>query len=678
MDQPNTAARQKRMVLEPRPIKEFKNLTFRIPFYQRGYRWEPQQVLQLLEDFAESPKDMPYYLQPIVVAPSETDSGPAYDYDIIDGQQRLTTIYLILQALTDAQSLNSAKLSELSATGNVNEIIELAALVSPLKNYDIQPDFAITYETRTSSKDFLTRIADIDESNPAITESPDHLYMWHAYNTIKDWICDSSNRDKVIHIAKIIKDWVKVIWYELPDSVQDWKKFTDLNIGKIPLTNSELIKALFLRSGNFSGENEKQSEEYDKQTLVAQWDQIERELNDNDFWGFLTREDAKKYPTKIDLIFDLISGKSLTDTNDKLYTFYYFVEWFKANPDVTGKNKWNEIYLQYQRLRDWYKDTSIYHLLGYLVAVDYPRNTLQRIFRFAHPVRHGSAKQTVKSFRSNDRIISMLNELVRKSLIIPENEDFINVTSFEDLRYNCAGDPDNNMDNAHHELIKRYLTLYNIRTTEEAGNNLRYPFAMHNSVQGGWSLEHIHAQHSETLNKYKDWKEWLENHKESLERLENSVKFREDVDSGLKKEIADLINEMSAFNKNDTRERFNELAGRLRSIMEKMPEAQGLYQDEMANLALLGKANNSSLNNSTFDVKRQKIINMIGTSYVPIATERVFLKAIYGEYTNKQGETIRYKCDTEHLFFWSHDDRKAYIADMKRKLVKFLPNYNNN
>ena len=234
------------------------------------------------------------------------------------------------------------------------------------------------------------------------------------------------------------------------------------------------------------------------------------------------------------------------------------------------------------------------------------------------------------------------------------------------------------MDNAHHELIKRYLTLYNIRTTEEAGNNLRYPFAMHNSVQGGWSLEHIHAQHSETLNKYKDWKEWLENHKESLERLEKSVKFREDVDSGLKKEIDDLINEMSAFNKNDTRERFNELAGRLRYIMEKMPEAQGLYQDEMANLALLGKDHNSSLNNSTFDVKRQKIMNMIGTSYVPIATERVFLKAIYGEYTNKQGETIRYKCDTEHLFFWSHDDRKAYIADMKRKLVKFLPNYNNN
>ena len=116
----------------------------------------------------------------------------------------------------------------------------------------------------------------------------------------------------------------------------------------------------------------------------------------------------------------------------------------------------------------------------------------------------------------------------------------------------------------------------------------------------------------------------------------------------------------------------------MEELLKVYQDAYDRYQDEMANLALLGKDHNSSLNNSTFDVKRQKIMNMIGTSYVPIATERVFLKAIYGEYTNKQGETIRYKCDTEHLFFWSHDDRKAYIADMKRKLVKFLPNYNNN
>lgn len=665
---------QKGMILEPRSISKFKDITFRVPSYQRGYRWEPQQVMQLLKDLTCNPNDTSYYLQPIVVAPAplEKDGKLMYDYDIIDGQQRLTTIYLLLQALTDAKSINTAKLTELSLKGNIEELIRISSLVSPLESKNVEPDFTITYQTRISSKDFLRDIRAIDDKDPRIIDSPDHLYMWHAYNTIKDWIKESSNQANVIHIASMIKDWVKVIWYELPDSVQDWKKFTDLNIGKIPLTNSELIKALFLRSSNFSSENEKQSDEYDKQTLVAQWDQIERELNNQDFWGFLTCEEAKNYPTKIDLIFDLISGKKLSKSSDKLFTFNYFVQWFEKNPGVTGKDKWNEIYLQYQRLRDWYEDRDIYHLLGYLVSVDFPKNTLQKIFRYAHPIRQNVTKQKEKSFRSNDRIISMLNELVRRSLIIPKTGKFENVNSFEDLRYNCAEDPDNNIDNAHHYMIKRYLTLYNIRMTEEAGQNLRYPFYRHNSISGGWSLEHIHAQHSETLNKYNDWKDWIENHKESLMRLLKSIKFRDDVDTKLKEDIKKLIDNMSGFNKNDNRDRFNELAIQYRVIMESLPEAKGLYQDEMANMALLGKDDNASLNNSTFDVKRQKIMSMIGTNYVPIATERVFLKAIYGKFKDDNGKVITYQCDTDHLFFWSEVDRRAYIDDIKIKLKKFL------
>ena len=666
MSQTNKSSKQKGMILESRPISGFKDLIFRIPSYQRGYRWEPQQVIQLLDDLAGNPANTSYYLQPIVVAPAPSEED--YDYDIIDGQQRLTTLYLLLQALTDAKSMDATQLAGLS----FEEIIRTTSLVSPLQSIDVEPDFTITYNTRVSSKDFLQDIRTIDEKDVRIVDSPDHLYMWHAYNIIKNWMKESGNQSNVIHIAGIIKQWVKVIWYELPDSIQDWKKFTDLNIGKIPLTNSELIKALFLRSSNFSSENEKQSEEYDKQTLVAQWDQIERELSDQEFWGFLTREDISSYPTKIDLIFDLISGKYLKKSNDRLFTFNYFVEWFANHPSVTGKDKWNEIFIQYQRLRDWYKDTSIYHLLGYLVAVDFPQNVLPKIFRYAHPVHRESSRKVDELYRSNDRIINLLNQLVKRSLRIPQTGKFEGVESFEDLRYNCAADPDNTMDNAHHSMMKRYLTLYNIRITEEAGQNLRYPFFMHNSVSGGWSLEHIHAQHSEILNKYDDWKDWIENHKESLKRLSKSIEFRDDVDILLKADIKNLIDKMSGFNKNDNRDRFNALATEHREIMERMPEAKGLYQDEMANMALLGKDDNASLNNSTFDVKRQKIMHMIGANYVPIATERVFLKAIYADSIDASGNPVKYQCDMEHLFFWSDNDRRAYIEDMKNKLKNFL------
>ena len=92
---------QKGMILEPRSISKFKDITFRVPSYQRGYRWEPQQVMQLLKDLTCNPNDTSYYLQPIVVAPAplEKDGKLMYDYDIIDGQQRTVTLALILRAM---------------------------------------------------------------------------------------------------------------------------------------------------------------------------------------------------------------------------------------------------------------------------------------------------------------------------------------------------------------------------------------------------------------------------------------------------------------------------------------------------------------------------------------------------------------------------------------------------
>lgn len=678
MNQPKSATKRGEPILKTRSIGELKGLTFQIPSYQRGYRWEPQQVKQLLDDLAGNPRNAPYYLQPVVVAPALLENGDGGEcvYDVIDGQQRLTTIYLILQALTAAKTVDIKSIEG----KEVSELLRLAALVNPLKSKDVEPDFTITYQTRTSSEDFLKGIRTIQKGDSSITISPDHLYMWHAYSIIKEWIFDDSHQQDVVQIASMLKGLVKIIWYELPVSVPNWKKFTDLNIGKIPLTNSELIKALFLRSANFSGENEKESDEYDKQTVVAQWDQIERELSDQAFWGFLTLEDAGKYPTKIDLLFNLIAGKVLANSSDNLFTFNYFDKWFAKNDKVSGKSKWDEIYLQYQRLRDWYADTDIYHMLGYLVAIDHPHCALQEVFRFAHPESpSGSAEQPQRAYRSNSELVAHLKERVKESLVISleEKKAFDGVKNFEGLRYNCAENPDMKEDSSQHYMIKRYLLLYNIKVTEAAGKNLRYPFFMHNSVVNGWSLEHIHAQRSEILNKYLQWKEWLDSHRESLERLTKTAEFS-NLESEDQSKIRSLISDMSNFSNKDSRIRFNELAEQHRKIMEGMPGAKGLYLDEMANLALLGKDDNSVLSNSTFDVKRQKIMGLLGTNYVPIATERIFFKAICVKANDDNGNPTTYKCDTDHLFFWGEQDREAYMKDMWEKLQEFLPNTSSN
>ena len=116
--------------------------------------------------------------------------------------------------------------------------------------------------------------------------------MWQAFVSIIDWL-KRAGAGKIERLVNSLlntgmypANMTRIIWFELPDSVNDWKKFTELNIGKIPLTNSELIKALFLKSKTkFSTQVNPDADEYDKQTIEAQWAQTERELSDPEYCG---------------------------------------------------------------------------------------------------------------------------------------------------------------------------------------------------------------------------------------------------------------------------------------------------------------------------------------------------------------------------------------------------------
>ena len=112
-----------------KPINTLRSKKFYIPAYQRGYRWTEQQVLDLLEDikdFRASDEDRNpdrfYCLQPIVVRQRENPE----EWEVVDGQQRITTLFLILQYF------NRRLIEELRG-----ELYE------------------IDFETRKRSKDFL-------------------------------------------------------------------------------------------------------------------------------------------------------------------------------------------------------------------------------------------------------------------------------------------------------------------------------------------------------------------------------------------------------------------------------------------------------------------------------------------------------------------------------------------
>jgi uncharacterized protein with ParB-like and HNH nuclease domain len=98
-------------IIEMKSVSNLLGLKFFIPSYQRGYRWNDQQVEDLLNDINDfrpeninnSDEKTWYCLQPLVVkkvkkADSHSDETIEEEdwYEVIDGQQRLTTIYLII------------------------------------------------------------------------------------------------------------------------------------------------------------------------------------------------------------------------------------------------------------------------------------------------------------------------------------------------------------------------------------------------------------------------------------------------------------------------------------------------------------------------------------------------------------------------------------------------------
>ena len=176
---------------------------------------------------------------------------------------------------------------------------------------------------------------------------------------------------------------IRVIWYEVTDEEKATSIdiFTRLNIGKIPLTNAELIKALLLRRGNFST-----SEASMKQLQISsEWNQIEQRLQNDSFWYFLCRTSWPfKYDNRIEFIFDLMKDRSVD--SEFYFTFNAFnkeLEKLADNPVCTTEQAkieyvWQEVKRTFQTFEEWYEDRTLYHYIGFLIEYGADINELMR------------------------------------------------------------------------------------------------------------------------------------------------------------------------------------------------------------------------------------------------------------------------------------------------------------
>lgn len=147
------------IILETKFVADIRG-SFYIPSYQRGYRWSETEVVRLLDDIYQNGKKN-YCLQPVVVRKKEDQ------YELIDGQQRLTTLYLIYKYMKN---------------------------VNPFFN---EPAFTLSYQTRDQSEEFLKTLD--------MTKQDDNIDFWFiskAYNTIKEWF----EQDLQIRVMPYLKE----------------------------------------------------------------------------------------------------------------------------------------------------------------------------------------------------------------------------------------------------------------------------------------------------------------------------------------------------------------------------------------------------------------------------------------------------------------------------------------
>lgn len=552
---------------------------FFVPTYQRGYRWGKDEVERLLEDINDNgPKDT-YYLQPIVVKYRENHD----DFELIDGQQRLTTLYLIYHYIHIKSRFTKD-----------------------------EAKFTLEYDTKPALTKYLVQIVpEIKDDNI------DFFFVYGAYETIENWF--NKNKCSLDEFYEYLAKYTKIIWYRIDDGDADTTDvFTRLNIGKIPLTNAELVKALFLNRGNTEIDEKRQNE------IALQWDTMERELQDEDFWYFLTSDGAKNYQTHIDLILDLMAGIEGTDnyTKERYETFFYFDEQRKKGEQLS--TLWDKIDETFSILKSWFESHFYYHKIGYLIATQ--SNTLLEVYTM------------YRESKNKTDFMDKIHQAIVTSIDINKNRK--EKRNYADLNYESAGDK---------EHLLRLLSLFNVETVyQNRDKSMWFSFRMFKHRENGhqiWSLEHIHAQQSKTLNSEPEQRRWLMDHLPYIRQVENSE---------------DLVNKVEReLNKNKVSSIEFELLQM--EIIDALSEGKsGDYMHSLSNLAILNTSDNAALNNSTFAVKRQKIIEMDQNgSYIPFCTRNVFLK-----YYSKS--------ENPSLLFWGKDDRNDYISEINRVLKPYL------
>lgn len=632
---------------------------FYIDAYQRGYRWTENEVRDLLDDIREfshvkRPDDNTFYcLQPIIV----TNADDGTSWKVIDGQQRLTTIYLIYSfywVIANAFSRDDLPFSlSYSNKPKLEECIKV-----------------FTEREYATSKQ-------VDQEMAGYESDIDCHYVMEAYKCICDYFLklqkDPYTRNEINDMKKIFDTSMKIIWYEITDCdvSTEVSVFSKINMGKIALTNAELIKALLLKKDS----NDSDTLIPTQTNIAVKWDEIEAQLMEEDFWSFLVNEKngEASYATRIDFIFHVMARELndgiLRDASEKypneesysvserinkdkfsFYVFSNYVRFLQKHPadqeedDLNYIEKiWDGVCEYYRMFKDWYRNIHWYHMIGFLVETS-SKKYIDQILELSRLYREGSGnsgeghKEHFER-RMRDRISEEVFD--GKIPTVEEYRDYVNDLDYE----KDATD------------IRKTLLLYNVAYLEACNENGRFPFEKYKDEKVFWDLEHINAvSDSRPDDDRRDYEDnnrlqWLKKTKDIPEIEKIQTADGQPVESLVKTIIDNKL--YLAKNQANSKD-FIQVYEAVINYYGGTGEAD----NSIANLTLLDCGTNRSYKNDVFPLKRKTILERtMSDVFIPLCTRKVFMKGFA-----ESGDLLR----------WRDADKKAYAEEIISCNSKYL------
>lgn len=651
------------MALDKKPIVDLRNYEFIIPNYQRGYRWDYEQVEALLNDlyafwcgnqdaiqaFMGGNKDVKpnefYCLQPVVVVPENAGDVGNRRFIVVDGQQRLTTLYLIIKALEG----------------------------------DKAECFTLQMDQRKEQESFLTSCEFMRDTSD-YTKNIDNFYVQKAYDTIVAWVGTSTEKKKAITdlLTSSRTNYAAVIWYVIPGS-DALEAFRRLNYGKIPLTPAELVKALILQTDCYL------PKERDLQMAMAQrrsmeWDEMGHRLSNPLFASMVTKKGVG-VDNGIEIILDFVADELNDEIREKApdkalarkenkaadvqdnFVFNVVDEWIKMTVDaghlrsVAIQKLWQHIQATFNLLVDWFDDREWFHLIGLcrLMSNDDTRVFISEIYKLSRVENKGQFTEALRK---------RIGRLIKVPTVKDAPDDKQGLLSPE-LRYGKR--------NAN---IIGILEALNVKAAmDDMSESVRFPFDLFQKFNTT-SLEHIHPQNIDETMSYEDARAWVADREtdageataqawlraaesfdiDSADKAEAITKAKEKV-TGSIKVLNGLLRSEEAYHAADS----EELRAHIGVLDTLFGDIAGIDPDTLhsiRNMALVSKELNSALSNRHLDAKRHIIARQTADkkTFVPECTLRVFNK----QYRIADGKNP--SGTPGNMKFWQPEDRTAYMA----------------